>query len=192
MKNKVLILIIPALFIFSNVICQTDSLISSIRYSTKFPDGYENHTKKAVYEASKINNKELPGDLNSSKVFFIEINKDDFPLLVPSYKAINKKLIKGFEKYPFSFQAFPNEYINKGKQYFIEQSFKYRVLIYSKFSEFRDEENKKVFKQYFLITLEDMTTGQKYYNDGYDWHAKYIKKFVKKVVAQFGVTAKKE
>jgi hypothetical protein len=163
---------------------QNDTLIRSIGFKNTLFD----NPAKQYYTVEDFNG--YPADLKTSNLFYIEICKEDIKgnfdaIYGPFYKGINKNLIKKMlKKYPFKFESFTNDYMLKGKQFFMDKGFKYRLLIYSTFYKYyrtRNGETQEVWKQNFSIVIQDIETEKMYTAEKWHLYPSYVKKFIEEV-----------
>ncbi|MDY8135746.1 hypothetical protein [Aquimarina sp. 2201CG5-10] len=186
MKQVKAILIVGCLFIGVLGYTQEEGLFSSI----SFKEGLNGNNSKKRFEVDDFNG--FPKDLSSSKLFFIEIDKDDIRgqysvLFGPFYRGINRNLIKKIKKkYPYEFESFPKEYQSKTKNFFLDKGFKYRLLINSSWHMFEKDPAVNItsipsWKQYFSLAIQDIESGTIYgFEEDYIYMI-YINKFIKQI-----------
>jgi hypothetical protein len=165
--------ILIVLFVIGQVTiikAQKDTLINSIGYiSTLMNSGSGQKLSADSYKG-------YPNDLTQSKIFFIEVSKEETQsntgLMGPNYKKINSKLTETMnKKYPHAFEVFTSDYKSKGNDFFITKGFKYRLLIQSKWYGVHKTRtstsgdymgSSTQWKQRFRIIIEDINSGNKY------------------------------
>lgn len=155
--------------------------------------------EKAQLDAHTINNdpkpinfasENLPEDLKSNGLFYLPVTNDNYGYAT----IINNQVKKRMEDYAFKYKEYPNtaslpsEWNKMG-----EHGYKYRLrlqkhpVIYEKTTTTRTEnagttvETTDMQKDFFLIYLEDVTTG-KYYSSGIEpgFINSVLKKFIEK------------
>ncbi len=172
-----------------NIISAEDELKKYLPYAPEIllrsSVGYTN-TYRDYYEANPIvldDSTGYPEDLKNSGLFFIVIGPGEIgrkPLLTgPKSTTINSDLIYKMEiKYPFKFKYFSSEYRSENKEYFIEQGYRYRLLIQMNWIQYYSNEwNRFIWKQNFSIAIQDLQTDKIYGTTRWQYFGNYQKKF---------------
>lgn len=118
-----------------------------------------------------------PADICSSKLMFIEISEDEIygikGFVGPNHDKINSKVKASLtKKFGDSFTCFENDARYDFKQTYLDQGFKYRVLVHQKWKKVDSN-----YKPMFRLLIEDLETGKIYSGGMWYWVNNYIKKF---------------
>ncbi|MAX80001.1 MAG: hypothetical protein CL843_07480 [Crocinitomicaceae bacterium] len=148
---------------------------------------------REFFEDDEINS--YPQDLKDQKAFFIEINEWDMgfnaPFNAKKHWYFNITLINKLnKKYPYSFTSFTNDYVDKDIQWFIDQGFRYRILIQVREHGHLSYSPSMISSRYtissdthslYVIAIEDIITGDIYSSNRVFGRKSYLRKFIKKV-----------
>lgn len=179
MKRKIA-LVVLALGVCNCSVAQTDTLLSSL--------GYDKTDKKSPYGRELYPDivSEYPDDLRTSSLFFIELCVEDTEGNyamgnINLFQKTSEDLVSKFKAgYPYKFDSFSNDYKYKGKGFFVEQGYKYRLLIHTKWEWTSSGfSNPSVWKKRYAITIESLENGTVYGSDKWYWSYNYVKKFLK-------------
>lgn len=169
------------LFIFLGftpvISAQADKLPNSIGYKNQ----KGNSSRGRKVDHTNITRKKV--DLKDQNLLYIEIDPSDTygntGLFGPNAEKINSSLLRKMDKkYPYRFDAYPNNFKYKGTEFFIKEGYNYRLVIVSTFQDVNSFET-NVTKQFFAVGIEDLHTGRIYITTNYTGHPLYVKKFVK-------------
>ena len=165
--------------LFSSSLIAQDTLSGSIGYYKTLND------LTAGRKVTVDNSSGYPSVVADSKFFFIKIHEDETKgntgFMGPRYDKINRSVVDGVRKvFPENFQAYENDYLLKGKKYFLDEGFRYRLLIQSTFTEvYIGDGLNSTPKQFFRIVIEDLESGITYTSEKYEYPGKFVKKFTK-------------
>lgn len=82
------------------------------------------------------------------------------------------------KNYKRNFKVFENSFLKKKKEYFLEQGYKYRLIMFYTMTTSNTGSQSQI-KQKFQVGIEDLQTGIFYKEEKFHWRTSVMNKFHK-------------